>query len=426
MKFSQCRGLARKSIIAIFIPIFLVGGYAIKRTIDHIQNRPVLLPQQMEVDGYVQKKVFVLDKVVQVYHPEGLRLEVVNLKISRPRMLYFHGEELFVGSQKGWVYRLYPPYNRATAIGKFPVWRYPHSVIVRGNELLIAFADGIFRTPYSSDPDWKIDTEDLELLVALEYSASHNSRTLKQGPDGNLYVSMGFPKNCSDFYLHESYPARKRRGGVFMIDESGPEAKLVPFASGLRNPVGFDWHPDTGVMYASNNGPDHMGYDMPPDYFSKVTKGSFHGMPWYQFDGEKMIPDECADFDEPPRPIEDVSIPVAIFPAHNAPLDVLFINKSANAKEYYGDAVVALHGSWVKSTGTAFGDNSSLRHPKLALVKFENGEAKEVVDLLSGFQFADGSRWARPAGLAIGPDGDIYFSSDKEVQGLFRLRKVID
>jgi glucose/arabinose dehydrogenase len=169
-----------------------------------------------------------------------------------------------------------------------------------------------------------------------------------------------------------------------------------------------------------------MGYDMPPEYFSKVTKGSFHGMPWYQFDGEKMIPDECADFDEPPRPIEDVSIPVAIFPAHNAPLDVLFINKSANAKEYYGDAVVALHGSWVKSTGTAFGDDSSLRHPKLALVKFENGEAKEVVDLLSGFQFADGSRWARPAGLAIGPDGDIYFSSDKEVQGLFRLRKVID
>jgi len=424
MNYSQCRGLTRKSILAIFIPIFLVGGYAIKRSIDHLQNRPVLLPQQMEMDGYVQKKVFVRDKVVEVYHPDGYALELVNQKISRPRMIYFHGDELFIGSQKGYVYRLYPPYDRATAIGQFR--NYPHSVIVRGNELLIAFSDGIFRTPYSSDPDWKIDIDDMELLVALPQSANHSSRTLKQAPDGKLYVSMGYPKNCSDYYLHESYPPDERRGGIFVIDESGPEAKLVPFASGLRNPVGFDWHPDTGVMYASNNGPDHLGYDLPPDYFSKVTQGSFHGMPWYQFDGEKMFPDKCADIYEPPRPIEEASIPVAIFPPHNAPLDVLFINKSANAKEYYGDAVVALHGSWVKSTGTAFGDDSSLRHPKLALVKFENGEAKEVVDLLSGFQFADGSRWARPAGLAIGPDGDIYFTSDKEVQGLFRLKKVID
>jgi glucose/arabinose dehydrogenase len=415
-------GLRDKSLIIVLIISLLGGAYAIKRYKDHLDKKVVLLPQQQQIEGYVHRKVIIKDKAFNVYHPASYVVEPVNLKIAQPRMISFHGDVLFIGSSKGSVYRLFPPYNRATQIAQMRY--YPHSILVRDNEIFIARTIGVIKAPYSEDEDFWLKDEDMEEVVSMVYTNSHSSRSLKVGPDNKLYLSAGWPGNCNNFYVHESYPQEKRLGGIFSIDESKQPAALVPFAAGLRNPVGFDWHPDTGVMYASNNGPDHLGYDQPLEYFAKVTLGSFHGMPWYQYNGKQLVVDKCAKT-APPKPIEEVSIPVATFPGHNAPLDVLFVDEKANASEYYGDAIVALHGSWATSDGSARGDPASKRHPKLVRVKFDkNGEAGEVIDLVSGFQDKKGDRWARPAGLAIGPDGDIYFTSDKEIQGLFRLRKI--
>ena len=415
-------GLRDKSLIFILTITLLGGVYTIKRYKDHLDNKVVLLPQQQEIEGYIHSKVIVKDKAFNVYHPESYVVEPINLKLAQPRMISFHGDVIFIGSSKGAVYRLFPPYNRPTQIAQMRY--YPHSILVRDDEIFIARTTGVIKAPYSEDEDFRLKDEDMEEVVSMIFTNSHSSRTLKIGPDNKLYLSAGWPGNCNNFYVHESYPEEDRLGGIFYIDESEQKPKLVPYTSGLRNPVGFDWHPDTGVMYASNNGPDLLGYDQPPEYFAKATPNSFHGMPWYQYNGKEIVRDKCIK-SPPPRPIEEVSIPAATFPAHNAPLDVLFVNEKANASEYYGDAIVALHGSWATSDGSAKGDPATKRHPKLVRVKFDkNGEAEEVIDLLTGFQDAKGDRWARPAGLAIGPDGDIYFTSDKEVQGLYRLRKI--
>ena len=384
-------------------------------------KNPDLLPGQTKVSGHIQQESTIGNHVFKVYHPENYRLEAVNLHLNRPRLIYFYGDVLFVGSASGRIYRLYPPYDQAQVISKLSL--YPHSILIRDDEIIIARTHGVFRSPYTIDPNWRITEHDLKLLVPLQPTRSHSSRTIKKGPDGRLYVSIGMAGNCGDYYAHESYPPEKRLGGIFVIDESVQPAKLAPYAAGLRNPVGFDWHPETGVMYASNNGPDHLGYDQPKEYFSKVTEGSFHGMPWYQFDGESLFRDNCIETDAP-QPIENVSIPAAVFLARNAPLDVAFVTSRANASEYYGDAIVALHGSWATKTGSYIGDPATRRHPKLARVKFIDGKAEEVIDLLSGFQLQNGQRWARPVGVAIGNDGDIYFTSDDEIQGLYRLRKI--
>ena len=90
---------------------------------------------------------------------------------------------------------------------------------------------------------------------------------------------------------------------------------------------------------------------------------------------------------------------------------------------YYGDALVALHGSWVTDNGSVDGDPRSRRHPKIVRVIFENGEVKEVIDLVTGFQIADRERLVRPVGVAVGADGEIYFTSDERVKGLYRLKK---
>ena len=352
--------------------------------------------------------------------PTGYRLELLS-RMDAPRMLTFAANgDLFAGSKSGKVYRLPPPYTKPEVLVQ--LGDYPHSVAFRPGEILIAQTDGVYRAPYK--PGQSVIAPDaLVLLAALPAGGGHDSRTVGVGPDGRVYASLGIQRNCSDQYIGEGYPFDERRGGVLVLNEGVGKASWEPFASGLRNPVGFDWQPQTGVLYASNNGPDHLGFDQPPEYFSKLTAGSFHGMPWFQFDGKQLMRDDCVT-SKPPRAVNEVMIPAATFPSRNAPLGMAFVPEGGMDANLEFDAVVALHGSWgTQPGGGFFGSAASRRPPKIVAVRFQGGKAKRVDDLIAGFQLPDGERWARPAGVALGPDGALYFSSDSEINGLFRLKR---
>ncbi len=329
---------------------------------------------------------------------------------------------MFIGSSSGGVFWLDPPYTDANLLVALP--GYPHSVVVKDQKIYIARTDDILVADYNPDKT-SMQEYQFRQLLKLPGGPGHSSRTLKLGPDKHLYVSLGISGNCSDQWLDNSYPADDRRGGIYKIDQSNHIAKLLPFASGLRNPVGFDWTPDGAAIYASNNGPDHLGYDSPAEQFVRVTQGSVHGMPWYQYDPGKsaagFFRDQCIE--SPPPFKRDILIPPeAFFPARNAPMDVAFIPKQQQGT-YQGHAIVALHGSWATSDGeSGTGSPESRRVPALVRVKFANGHATSVVGLVRGFQLPDGRRWGRPMGVAIGPDGNIYFTSDGGIHGLFRLR----
>ena len=365
-----------------------------------------------------EDQIFTLDgESTSLRVPEGYTLEWL-VDMDRPRMLTFAPNgDLFAGSKSGEVYRLPPPYNKAEVL--VDLGDYPHSVAFRDGEILIARTNGLYRAPYQLGQA-KLSRQEMKLLARLPGGFGHNTRTVGVGPDGRIYVSLGIQRNCTDQYLGEGYDFDNQRGGVMVLREGNGRPKWEPFASGLRNPVGFDWHPLTGVLYATNNGPDHRGFNQPPEYFSKLTPGSFHGMPWFQFDGQQMNRDDC-ESGKPPRSIAEVTIPVATFPARNAPLGMAFVPKGAMDEKLEFDAVVALHGSWGKPMG---GGIETRRVPKLVAVRFKDGEAVRVDDLVSGFQLPEGDRWARPAGVAFGPDGALYFSSDHNINALFRLRRV--
>ena len=349
--------------------------------------------------------------------PQGYRLEFL-ARMDGPRMLTFATNgDLLVGSKSGKIYRLQPPYTQADVLVQLN--NYPHSVALRKNEILIAQTDGLYHAPYQPGQA-KIAAETVRLLAALPGGSGHNSRTVRIGHDGLVYVSLGIRGNCSDNYLDAQYPFEEQRGGVLVLREEGGKVRWETFASGLRNPVGFDWQPKSGVMYASNNGPDHLGFEQPPEYFSRLTVGSFHGMPWYQSDGKQIRRDDCIA-GAPPRPLSAVTAPVATFPARNAPMAVTFVPAGAMDASLALDAIVALHGSWGTPLG---GGAASRRPPKVVVVRFQSGKAMRVDDLISGFQSADGQRWARPVGVAIGPDGALYFTSDSDINGLFRLQRM--
>ena len=353
--------------------------------------------------------------------PKGYRLELLSL-LDAPRMLSFAANgDLFAGSKSGKVYRLPPPYTKPEVLLQLD--GYPHSVAFRRGEILIARTDGLYHSSYRLGQA-KIAAGHVKLLAALPGGGGHVSRTVGVGPDGRVYVSLGIQNNCSDQYLGEDYPFEDRRGGMLVLREDSVKASWEIFASGLRNPVGFDWQPQTGVLYASNNGPDHHGYEQPPEYFSRLTAGSFHGMPWFQFDGKQIRRDDCIER-KPPRAIDDAVPPAATFPARNAPMGVVFVPEGAMDPQLAQDAIVALHGSWgTQPGGGFFGSAASRRPPKIVVVRFQNGQAKRVDDLITGFQLADGKRWARPVGVAIGPDGALYFTSDSDTNGLFRLKRM--
>ncbi len=353
--------------------------------------------------------------------PKGYKLEFL-AALDGPRLLTFAPNgDLFVGSKSGNVYRLPPPYTKPDVL--VSLGGYPHSVAFRKNEILIARTNGLYRAPYKLGQK-QIAPNDVTMLAPLPAGSGHNSRTVGVGPDGRVYASLGIQGNCSDQYIGGPYRFDDQRGGIMVLKEGGGKAEWEPFGSGLRNPVGFDWHPKTKELYASNNGPDHLGYEQPPEYFSRIAANSFHGMPWFQYDGKKLIRDDCVK-SQPPRPVSDVIPPVATFPSRNAPMGVAFVPAGALDKSLEFDAVVALRGSWGTKPGGGFiGSPASRRHPKVVVVRFKDGQAQRVDDLVTGFQLPDGDRWARPVGVAIGPDGALYFTSDSDTNGLFRLRKI--
>jgi len=367
-------------------------------------------------------------KRFKVRVPSGFKLELLTSGLSLPRIIHRHNDTLLIGSRAGSVYRLDPPYNKPVVIAQLR--DYPHSVVVHNGFLYVAQTSGVVRTPWPVQSRRALKLSDFEPVVDVPGGRGHNSRTLKLGPDDRLYLSLGITGNCSNEYLDTSYPWKDQRGGFFVLSERVQDGRssfsLVSYASGLRNPVGFDWHPSTDVMYASNNGPDHLGYEFPRESFTAVTEQSFHGMPWFQWNADTLMRDPCID-SAPPRDGADVVKPVATFPARIAPMDVTFVPPNDESwADYEYDAVVALHGSWATSDGSGGGDPASRREPQIVTVSFDqagrsNGQVKP---LIHGFQLENGDRWARPMGVSFGDNGALFFTSDGGTEGLFRLSPI--
>jgi glucose/arabinose dehydrogenase len=264
----------------------------------------------------------------------------------------------------------------------------PHGMDVRGEWLYVAETDAISRVRF--DAAAREVSGGLERVVTgLPGGGNHWTRTLRFGPNDWLYVSVGSSCNA----CIEEDP---RRAALLRFRPDGSGAEI--YATGLRNAVGFDWRPDTGELYATDNGRDLLGDDYPPCELNRVVKGGFYGWPFAN--GNR---DSDPDFGEGREEEIATSIPPAHpFRAHNAPLGIAFLQRPLGAALPRGTAVVALHGSWNRTLKDGY---------KVVSLQFAPGGEVEERDLLWGFLEED-DVVGRPVDVATGPDGEIYVSDD--------------
>ena len=227
------------------------------------------------------------------------------------------------------------------------------------------------------------------VLAGLPTGGNHWTKTIRLGPDGWMYVSMGSTCNvCLETEPRRATIAR------FKPDGTGYET----YATGLRNSVGFDWRPADGALYATDNGRDLLGDDIPPCELNKIEQGKFYGWP---FRWGNNVPDP--DFGTQGGAQAAAAVPPAhAFGAHVAPLGMRFYRGTAFPERYRGQAFVALHGSWNRTKKSGY---------KVVLLEWKPDGAIAESDFLTGFE-ADEDVVGRPVDVLDGPDGALYVSDD--------------
>jgi glucose/arabinose dehydrogenase/cytochrome c553 len=264
----------------------------------------------------------------------------------------------------------------------------PHGMDFFEKWLYVAESDGVGRIEF--DPATRETRGSYERVVnGLPSGGNHWTRTLRFGPDGWMYVSIG--SSCN---VCEEEDPRRAAMVRYRPDGSGEEI----FATGLRNAVGFDWQPGTEQLHATDNGRDLLGDDFPPCELNQIQAGGFYGWPYANGD---RVPDP--DFGPGNEARVQGSIPpVHGFGAHNAPLGIVFLRSPQTAEPLHGAAVVALHGSWNRTRKDGY---------KVVSLHWDGEGSITERDFLTGFLDGD-DVIGRPVDVAEGPDAAIYVSDD--------------
>jgi glucose/arabinose dehydrogenase len=315
----------------------------------------------------------------QVAAVPGTRIEVF-ARVPAARAMTVCGGALYVGTKGNAVYGV--QLSGGPVVRAVSGLRAPNGVACLGNRLYVASRDQV--TAFMPAPGGGL-TGRTVIQTGLPNLAHHGLRYIRAGPDGRLYVSIGSPCNiCQPTGL---------QGTIVSMSPSGGGLQRV--AWGIRNSVGFDWR--GGTMYFTDNGADGLGDDVPPDELNELRADAFYGFPYVG--GRVRLPGfEAAAPPAPPTP------PVYEFQAHVATLGIHFY-RGAMFPELRGEALVAEHGSWNRSTPVGY-----------QVVRLQVGAAGSG----NGQPFLRGI--GRPVDVKELPDGSIVVSDDAGGR-IWRLRR---
>jgi glucose/arabinose dehydrogenase len=280
----------------------------------------------------------------------------------------------------------------------------PNGVAVSGTDLYVAEISRILRYDGVAAPDGRRLENPPEPVVVtddLPTEEHHGWKFIDFGPDGKLYVPVGAP--CNICNREEPFAT------ILRMNRDGSNREIV--ARGVRNTVGFDWHPDTGELWFTDNGRDWMGDDRPPCELNRVTDAGQHfGYPFVH--GDDLLDPEFGSGKDP----SDYRAPAQELGPHVAPLGMEFYTGTMFPEEYRGDVLIAEHGSWNRS------DKIGYRVTRVRLN--DAGEATDYRPFASGWLQGE-ENWGRPVDLEILPDGSLLVSDD-QTGAIYRITYASD
>ncbi|MNM75016.1 Soluble aldose sugar dehydrogenase YliI precursor [compost metagenome] len=320
--------------------------------------------------------------------PDGFRIEVFSDQVPSARAMAW-GERgtLFVGSKSGEVYALSADGSRVRVIADD--LQMPVGVAFRDGDLYVS---AVSRIVVLRDIESHLDEppKPEPLPAEFPWETHHGWKFIAFGPDGKLYVPVGAPCNiCRP--ERESYANLQRMN----VDGSGREV----VAYGVRNTVGFTWHPQTQELWFTDNGRDMLGDNLPDDELNRVTRnGEDFGYP-------DCHAGDIADPEFTAKPCSAFTPPVAKLGPHVAALGVRFYTGEQFPAEYRNNLFIAEHGSWNRSEKIGY------RIKRVELN--EDGSLKHQSVFAEGWLGSDGKVSGRPADVLVAPDGSLLVSDDR-------------
>lgn len=271
----------------------------------------------------------------------------------------------------------------------------PFGMALVGDQLYVANTDALMRFPYEEGTTRIEDPGEKVVDLPAGPINHHWTKNVIASPDGSrLYVTSGSNSNIAE----NGMEAEENRAAILEVD---PERKTLRlFASGLRNPNGLAWQPDSRELWTTVNERDLIGSDLVPDYMTSVKDGGFYGWP-YSYFGQHQD-----DRVKPPRPdlVDQALIPDYALGAHTASLGLTFYEGTLLPERYRNGAFIGQHGSWNRKPRSGY---------KVVFVPFRKGKPNGAAeDVLTGFLSKDEQAMGRPVGVAVDKAGALLVADD--------------
>ena len=271
----------------------------------------------------------------------------------------------------------------------------PFGMTLVGNDLYVANSDGLVRFPYRGG-ETRITEPGINVIALPAGPINHHwTKNVIASRDGSrLYVTVGSNSNVGENGMENEV----NRAAILEVDPATGRSRI--FASGLRNPNGLAWEPQSGALWTTVNERDEIGSDLVPDYMTSVKDGAFYGWP-YSYYGQHV--DTRV---KPPRPdlVAKAIAPDYALGTHTASFGLAFYEATLFPKRFAGGAFIGQHGSWNRQPPSGY---------KVIFVPFAAGRpAGMPEDVLTGFRDAQGQALGRPVGVVVDRAGALLVADD--------------